>query len=81
MTETMGRAQIKAGQELIGYLKAKYGMDKVQKHKDVCATSCPGTKFPFDTIVNGAVTPQEEETPKQKIRKAKERKLCSVFIR
>lgn len=79
MTETMGQAQIKAGQELIGYLKAKYSMDKVQKHKDVCATSCPGTNFPFDTIVNGAVAPQEEETPKTENKESKGEKIMQCF--
>lgn len=55
MTETMGQTQINAGRELVSYLKKKYGISKVQKHKDVCSTNCPGTNFPFDQIVNGTV--------------------------
>lgn len=55
MTETMNEAQINAGRELVAYLKKKYGISKVQKHKDVCSTNCPGTNFPFDAIVNGTV--------------------------
>lgn len=51
--ETMPEAQIKAGQELVAYLKEKYGITKVQRHSDVCNTSCPGANFPFDEIVNG----------------------------
>ena len=47
MTETMGQTQINAGRELVSYLKKKYGISKVQKHKDVCSTNCPGTNFPF----------------------------------
>lgn len=43
--ETMPEVQIKAGQELVDYLKQKYGMTKVQKHSDVCNTSCPRQKF------------------------------------
>lgn len=55
MTETMNQTQINAGRELVAYLKNKYGISKVQKHKDVCSTNCPGTNFPFDAIVNGTV--------------------------
>lgn len=52
MEEDMPAEQIKAGQELVAYLKNKYNITTVQKHKDVCATSCPGDKFPFDEIAN-----------------------------
>lgn len=50
MTEKMGEAQRKAGAELVSYLKNKYGISKVQKHKDVCSTDCPGKNFPFSEI-------------------------------
>lgn len=53
MTETMCDAQRKAGQELVQYLKDKYGISKVQKHSDVNATGCPGKNFPFQEIANG----------------------------
>ncbi|MCI9000947.1 MAG: hypothetical protein HFJ26_08760 [Clostridia bacterium] len=36
----------------MAYLKSKYGISKVQRHSDVGKTSCPGTNFPFDEIVN-----------------------------
>lgn len=52
MTETMGEVQRKAGAELVSYLKSKYGISKVQKHKDVCSTDCPGVNFPFNEIAN-----------------------------
>lgn len=52
MRETMGETQRKAGAELVSYLKAKYGLSKVQKHKDVCSTDCPGVNFPFAEIAN-----------------------------
>lgn len=48
--EDMPAEQIKAGQELVAYLKNKYNITTVQAHRDVCATSCPGNKFPFDEI-------------------------------
>lgn len=52
MSETMGETQRKAGAELVSYLKSKYGISKVQQHKDVCATDCPGVNFPFHEIAN-----------------------------
>ena len=58
--EIMPEAQIKAGQELVAYLKGKYNITKVQKHSDVCKTSCPGSKFPFDEIANGRNTVENE---------------------
>ena len=50
MTETMPQAQIDAGKELVAYLKEKYDISKVQAHRDVCSTSCPGKNFPFEDI-------------------------------
>ena len=50
MQEDMPAEQIKAGQELVAYLKNKYNITTVQAHRDVCATSCPGDKFPFNEI-------------------------------
>lgn len=54
--ETMGDAQKQAGKEVIAYVKGLYGISKVQRHKDVCSTSCPGANFPFDELVNGAAS-------------------------
>ena len=62
MTETMGDAQRKAGQELVQYLKDKYGISKVQRHSDVNATGCPGTHFPFKEISEGAVEEKPTES-------------------
>lgn len=56
MTETMPQAQINAGRELLGYLKGKYGFSKVQAHRDVCSTNCPGTNFPFTEIAGVAAS-------------------------
>lgn len=52
MTETMGDTQRNAGAELVSYLKSKYGINTVKRHKDVCATDCPGDNFPFNEIAN-----------------------------
>jgi len=45
--ETMNEAQIKAGQELLKYLKAKHSINTVIGHKDVGNTSCPRKKLPI----------------------------------
>ena len=62
MRETMGQTQIDAGRELVAYLKAKYGISKVQAHRDVCPTDCPGTNFPFDAIAYGGTAPATVES-------------------
>lgn len=51
-TEQMPNAQVEAGKELVAYLKNKYNISKVQKHSNVCSTSCPGKNFKFDEIAN-----------------------------
>ena len=65
MEEDMPEAQKEAGQELVAYLKNKYNITTVQAHRDVCATSCPGDKFPFDEIANfessNEIIPQPQE--------------------
>lgn len=65
MEEDMPAEQIKAGQELVAYLKNKYNITTVQAHRDACATSCPGDKFPFDEIANfessNEIIPQPQE--------------------
>lgn len=48
--EEMPEVQKKAGRELIAFLKNKYKIDKVLRHRDVNATACPGKYFPFEEI-------------------------------
>ncbi len=50
--QTMPKAQLEAGKELVSYLKDKYKIHKVVGHRDLMATSCPGVKFPFFEIAN-----------------------------
>lgn len=52
--EVMPQAQIKAGKELVTYLKKKYNITEVKRHKDLMATDCPGSLFPFDEVVGQA---------------------------
>lgn len=67
MVENMPEEETKAGQELVAYLKNKYGISEVEVHKRVNATSCPGDNFPFNQIANATeiITPKpSEETGK-----------------
>ena len=64
MSETMPEAQKQAIKELVAHLKSKYGITKIQRHKDVTSTDCPGTNFPFNEIVNGGPAPAPTPTPK-----------------
>ena len=61
--EDMPQAQKDAGRQLVSHLKSKYGIQKVQKHSDVSATSCPGSKFPFDYIAGGSTGTATVPTP------------------
>ena len=49
--EIMPEAQVKAGKELVAYLKKKYGIKDVKRHKDLMTTDCPGNLFPFEKII------------------------------
>lgn len=74
MEEDMPDAQKQAGKELVAYLKNKYNITTVQKHKDVCATNCPGDKFPFDEIAksdtsNEVISQTRENAPKGNVAK------------
>lgn len=51
-TEKMKDVQIKAGQELISYIKGKYPAAQIKKHRDFNSTACPGKNFPFDEVTN-----------------------------
>ena len=59
-TQTMPKAQLEAGKELIAYLKNKYKITKVKGHRDLMATSCPGVKFPFFEIANAKKSDTKE---------------------
>lgn len=60
--ETMTAAQIKAGQELVSYLKGLYPSAEVKRHKELYNTACPGKNFPFEEIKKGIVTVAKYET-------------------
>ena len=52
--EIMEDTQIKAGKELIAYLRKQYGDIRIAQHKDFMATNCAGKNFPFDEITKKA---------------------------
>lgn len=54
--EKMSDAQMKAGQELVSYIKKIYPNVDVKGHRDFDATACPGKNFPFDKIKKGTTT-------------------------
>ena len=58
----MPTAQLKAGKELITYLKGIYPNAKVKMHKSFVSTACPGRYFPFDEISKGAEKVKKELT-------------------
>lgn len=58
--QSMPIAQLEAGKELITYLKDKYKITNVKRHRDLMATSCPGTNFPFNEIANAKQNASKE---------------------
>lgn len=68
MEEDMPEIQKEAGKELVAYLKNKYGITTVQRHKDVCATSCPGDKFPFEEIANSEKKEEIISKPQEEVK-------------
>jgi N-acetyl-anhydromuramyl-L-alanine amidase AmpD len=62
--ETMPEAQKEALKELVAYLKDKYKISKVQGHKDVNATACPGKNYPFDEIAKATTQKPKAYTHK-----------------
>lgn len=58
----MPTAQLKAGKELITYLRGVYPNAKVKMHKNFVSTACPGRYFPFDEISKGVKYVKKELT-------------------
>lgn len=65
--EEMPDVQVQSGKELVAYLKNKYHINKVQGHRDVNSTSCPGRNFRFNEIANGQAISVVTENAKGKI--------------
>lgn len=57
--EPMTDAQVESVKWLLNtYLKERYGKLPVKKHKDVCATSCPGKNYRYDEVTNAITESQ-----------------------
>lgn len=63
--ETMPEAQLNAGKELVAYLKNKYNITRVQPHRDVTSTDCPGHNFPFNEIAGASGNVSVSPAPSQ----------------
>jgi len=63
-TDIMPEVQKKAIIELIAYIKGKYPITAIKRHRDVNSTACPGKNYPFDEIVNAKATKTIENTTK-----------------
>ena len=51
--EKMCSAQLDSGRKLIAHIREGYGKHiPIKRHSDLCATACPGKKFPFDEVDN-----------------------------
>ena len=74
-TEKMSDKQKNAGKELVASLKKKYGISKVQKHSDVCATSCPGKNFPFSEIAGATSSSSSTSKPAASASKTEQLKV------
>lgn len=82
MEETMPEAQKQALKELVAYLKQKYGISKVQRHREVCNTNCPGDNYPFDEIIGMAGETQKIVVDEKKERiKELQRLLNKLYIK
>lgn len=79
MEEDMPAEQIKAGQELVAYLKNKYNITTVQRHKDVCSTNCPGDKFPFDEIANSEASNEIISQPQKNENKGNVARIQAIL--
>ena len=79
MEEDMPAEQIKAGQELVAYLKNKYNITTVQRHKDVCSTNCPGDKFPFDEIANSEASNEIISQPQKNANKGNVARIQAIL--
>lgn len=55
MVDDMPEAQKQASIELHKYLMQKYNINRIEPHRALYNTSCPGDKFPFDEIKNAAL--------------------------
>lgn len=61
-TDIMPEVQKQSIKEVVAYVKGKYNIAKVIRHKDVNATACPGKNYPFDEIASATNVKPAQET-------------------
>lgn len=74
--EIMPEVQAKSGYELVKMLKARYNISKVQAHRDVGSTNCPGKNFPIKMVSTGDGLEQESPDPVDSKISISVRQLC-----
>ena len=62
--EKMNEKQIKAGNELVLYLKGLYPDAEIKGHKELYKTVCPGKNFPLEAIKKGGTRVTVDEAKK-----------------
>ena len=62
--ETMSEVQKQAIIELIKDIKSRYNIKWIKGHREILATSCPGTNFPIEEIKNAVENEKEPQTTK-----------------
>ena len=61
--ENMTEVQKQAIIDLIKDIKSRYNIKWIKGHREILATSCPGTNFPLGEIVNAVENIENEEIP------------------
>lgn len=61
--EEMSEAQLKAGEEVVEYIRKLYPNIIFGKHSSFGATACPGKNLPFEDIVDGVETANATAEP------------------
>lgn len=76
----MPEAQLKAGHELLAYLRGKYPNAKVGKHKDYDSTACPGRYFPWNDLLNGPKDSTPTTPAKPAVVNDNDEEVCEVKV-
>ncbi|MDM0492789.1 N-acetylmuramoyl-L-alanine amidase [Clostridium perfringens] len=67
-TETMPKAQEEAVIKLGQYLRRKYKINTILRHKDVNSTDCPGKNYPFTEVKNSILSYPVTEPVKPEVK-------------
>lgn len=77
--EEMPTEQRRAGAELVRYIRGQYpSIERVVRHGDLRATSCPGRRFPFNEIVGEFTESESEQRATEKENRVKQFQLAAI---